>query len=118
MVIHCEGIIVTVSIDISTAVSLVVALLSIVTTITALIVFFGKLKWNNDLLTSRMEKQELDTNRLGERMNTIKEVHVAEQHQLMSRIDGVDKSVAQLAEGLTYVKETVRDIKDKLPCGQ
>lgn len=95
-------------------IALVLALLSIATTVAALILFFGKLKWTTDWLSGEICKHGRDIEGLGTRVATLKDEHNEELLQLMKRIESVDKAVTQLAEGLTYVKDTVREIKEQL----
>ncbi len=76
-------------------IALLVAIFSVLSTITIVIVFFAKLKWTTDLLTSQMSKQVDDINNLSEHIETM------------------DKIVTQLVEGLSYVKETVKEIKER-----
>jgi cell division protein FtsB len=76
-------------------IALLVAIFSVLSTITIVIVFFAKLKWTTDLLTSQMSKQVNDINNLSEHIETM------------------DKIVTQLVEGLSYVKETVKEIKER-----
>lgn len=97
-------------------VSLVVALLSILGTIVTAILFFGKLRWDNQKHETDIKTQAQDLNRIGQKISAIRDSNNNEIKTVLAKIDTVDKSTIKIATTLQHVVEVVNEIKQKVYC--
>ena len=99
------------SIDLST----IIALGSVVGTIVTAVSFFNRLKWDNQRHDEEIKKQIIDINRLGEKVNSIKDTIIDEQRNTAVKIDTLDKTMIEVFTTLKHVQATITEIKEKLP---
>ncbi len=104
----------TFTINLASAIALVLSIINILVVGVSIVMFLGKLKWDTNHLTSRLDALEADVKSLKGLMEVNKDQHSKEQMALLDKLAGVDKSVGLLAEALSYVKLTVDDVAKEI----
>lgn len=94
--------------------SLIIAGLSIVGTIITAILFFGKLRWDNQKHSEEIKQHCKDLNNMGQKLDRLKDLQNKELKDIIQRIDELDKSLIKVVATLEHVVLAVNEIKEKV----
>lgn len=94
--------------------ALIIASLSILTTIVTAVVFFSRLQWNSNHHEANLKRHTEDLNKLGEKYNILSEKFHDEQRHILNRIEAVDKTMVRVSTTLEHMQITIEEIKEKI----
>jgi len=106
-------------------VSLIMAVIAMVSTIVSMVVFVTKTKWDVAQVKKELELAQVqidkeiartnnDINGLGAKLTEIRIGNNDELRHILIRVDAMDKALIQLTSDMKYISDTVKELKEKL----
>ena len=94
--------------------SLIMAVIAMLTTIVSMVIFVTKIKWEVGQLEKDIQRTQNDVNALGTKMTEIRIGNNDELRHILIRVDAMDKALIQLTSDMKYISDTVKELKEKL----
>ena len=95
-------------------VSLIVALIAILSTIVTGIMFFGKLKWDNAQHRREIDECKEDIDSISKKITDIQEDLRDEMQQVLAKVENLERSIIELSTTLDYISKVIGKIEAKL----
>jgi hypothetical protein len=82
--------------------------------IVSMVIFITRIKWESTQHEKDITELKVDINNIGKKTLEQKLADSNEIKTLLVRIDAVDKATIAMQVDMNYVKETVKELKEKL----
>lgn len=94
--------------------ALIISLVSVASTIIAMVLFFGKLKWTQEQHETKVKELALELEHMEAKVDDLKNVQQADVKTVLVKVDAIDKAVIGLNVSMGYIKDMVAEIKEKV----